>query len=82
MTTKRKEQLIAKRKDSGFTQEEVAKAVGISYRNYKYIEAGTRKTNVETAISIAKLLGCEVTDIFGTRDDFSTTGSDGKSKVA
>jgi hypothetical protein len=34
-------------------------------RNYQYIEAGERKPNVETAISIAELLKCEVPDLFG-----------------
>ena len=65
MTAERNEQLIAGRKSSGFTQEEVAKATGISYRYYQRLEAGDSKPNVETAISIAKLLKCEVSDLFG-----------------
>jgi len=36
------------------TQAQVARAVGISVRNYQNIEAGTTKPNVETAISIAQ----------------------------
>jgi DNA-binding XRE family transcriptional regulator len=58
------EQLIAKRKSCNLSQEQVAKAVGISARNYQYIEAGERKPNVETAISIAALLGSSVPDLF------------------
>ena len=46
------------------TQAQVARAVGISVRNYQNIEAGTTKPNVETAISIAGLLGTNVQDLF------------------
>jgi DNA-binding XRE family transcriptional regulator len=46
------------------TQEQVARAVGISTRNYRNIEAGTTKPNVETAISIAELLTTSVQDLF------------------
>jgi DNA-binding XRE family transcriptional regulator len=60
------EHLIAKRKSCNLSQEQVAKAIGISARNYQYIEAGERKPNVETAISIAELLKCSVPDLFGT----------------
>ncbi len=46
------------------TQAQVARAVGISVRNYQNIEAGMTKPNVETAISIAGLLGTNVQDLF------------------
>ncbi len=46
------------------TQQQVARAVGISVRNYQNIEAGITKPNVETAISIAELLGTNVQDLF------------------
>lgn len=46
------------------TQAQVARAVGISIRNYQKIEAGMTKPNVETAISIAGLLGTNVQDLF------------------
>jgi DNA-binding XRE family transcriptional regulator len=65
MTTERNKQLIARRKNCNLSQEQVAKAVGISARNYQYIEAGTSKPNVETAISITELLKCEALDLFG-----------------
>jgi DNA-binding XRE family transcriptional regulator len=61
----RNEKLMSKRKSNNLSQEQVAKAVGISTRNYKYIEAGDRTPNVETAISIAELLKCSVPDLFG-----------------
>jgi DNA-binding XRE family transcriptional regulator len=64
MKPERNEQLIARRKNCNLSQEQVAKTVGISTRNYQYLEAGESKPNVETAISIARLLKCEVSDLF------------------
>jgi DNA-binding XRE family transcriptional regulator len=84
------EQLIAKRKSRNLSQEQAAKAVGISTRNYKYIEAGERKPNVETAISIAELLESSVPDLFGprrqpgdddTQSDYSNSKPDGIDRV-
>jgi len=63
------EALIQKRENRNLTQEKVARTVGISNRYYQKIEAGTCKPNVEMAISLAKLLGCEVTDIFNAQED-------------
>jgi DNA-binding XRE family transcriptional regulator len=57
--TQRKEELIAARKSCNLLQEQVAKAVGISYRHYQNIEGGECRPNVETAISIARLLNRE-----------------------
>ena len=63
------------------TQAQVARAVGISVRNYQNIEAGTTRPNVETAISIARLLGANVRDLFrpqrqreDCRNDTTTEG--------
>jgi DNA-binding XRE family transcriptional regulator len=67
MNHKRNETLIAQRKICNLSQEQVAKAVGISTRSYKYLEAGERDPNVETAISIAELLKSNVPDLFGLR---------------
>jgi DNA-binding XRE family transcriptional regulator len=59
--------LILARKNCNFTQERVAKTAGISTRHYRNIEANKCEPGVETAISIANLLGCEVIDLFGPR---------------
>jgi DNA-binding XRE family transcriptional regulator len=67
MKPKRNEQLIAKRKSYNLLQEQVAKAVGISERHYRNLEAGENIPNVETAISIAKLLKSTVPYLFGSR---------------
>ena len=56
--------LVQARNTRRMTQEQVARAVGISVRNYQNIEAGMTKPNVETAISIAGLLGANVQDLF------------------
>jgi DNA-binding XRE family transcriptional regulator len=91
MTTVRNEQLIAKRRNLNLTQQEVANAVGISYRFYQNLEYGKFAPNVETAISIAKLLKCEVRDLFDnprrqpgddeTQPDYSNSNSDGVEEV-
>lgn len=62
-----RERLVAERKKTGLTQEQTAKAAGISYRYYQCIEAGASTPNVETAISIAELLKCDVSDLFSQR---------------
>jgi DNA-binding XRE family transcriptional regulator len=67
MTQIRNETLIAQRKKHNLRQGQVASAVGISYRQYQKIEAGTSTPNVETAISIADLLKSDVRDLFGPR---------------
>ena len=59
-----REALIQARNTKGLTQEQVAAAGNIGTRHYQYIEAGKCKPNVETAISIADFLGCNVTDLF------------------
>ena len=53
-------ELIAKRKNCNLTQNEVAIRSSISTRQYRNIEAGKCKPNVETAISIAETFGVDV----------------------
>lgn len=59
-----REALIQARNAKGLTQKQLATAANISTRQYQNIEADKAKPNVETAISIAKHLGCSVTDLF------------------
>jgi DNA-binding XRE family transcriptional regulator len=59
-----RKELVQARNSCRMTQEQVAQAIGISVRNYRNIEAGTTKPNVETAISIAELLSGNVRDLF------------------
>ena len=46
------------------TQAEVAQKVGVQIRTYQSYEYNTISPNVETALKIAKALGCRVEDIF------------------
>ena len=57
-----REALIQARNTKRLTQEQIAAAGNISTRQYRKIEANKTKPNVETAISIAKHLDCNVTD--------------------
>ncbi|GHS85566.1 hypothetical protein AGMMS49957_01880 [Synergistales bacterium] len=61
------QELVATRKSCKLTQEEVAIEAKISTRHYRNIEAGTCKPNVETAISIAKILGSTVETLFANK---------------
>jgi DNA-binding XRE family transcriptional regulator len=70
MKQTRNETLVARRKNYKLFQEQIASAVGISYRHYQNIEAGTCKPNVETAISIAEILESNVHDLFGPHRQF------------
>jgi DNA-binding XRE family transcriptional regulator len=59
-----RQKLKQTRKDSGKTQKEIAKAIGISERMYQKIETEKSTPNVETAISIARVLGIKVEELF------------------
>ena len=56
--------LKEKRKCIGMTQNEVAKAVGISRAFYTNIENGKKLYSVETAKKIAQVLNFDWTDFF------------------
>ena len=57
--------LQAARKQSGKTQEQVAKEVNIGVRLYQQYEYGKSTPNVRTAIRIARAVGGSVEDLFG-----------------
>ena len=61
------QQLQSTRQARKLTQAEVAESAGVSYRQYQNIEAGKCKPNVETAISIARILGAKVEELFATQ---------------
>ena len=52
------------RSDSGKTQAQIAREVGVTARAYQYYESGERIPGVNTALSIARALGCSVEDLF------------------
>lgn len=50
--------LVEARKNSGFTQTDVATQLGISTRFYQSMEAGTATGDIQRWIRLAKLFGC------------------------
>lgn len=56
--------LIGKRNEMGYTQEKMAKELGISKNNYHLKEKGKLDFNLLEVRKILKLLNCEYNDIF------------------
>lgn len=67
------------RNSKHMTLEELAEAAGVSGSNLSRIESGSRGLSLETAIKVARALGCEVTDI---SDEFSEEDIIAGSRVA
>ena len=63
------ELITARKAVDGLSQRKLAEAIGISYRNYQYLEAGVSKPNVETAIAIAHFLNSDVIKLFGPQQE-------------
>ena len=63
----RNETLIAARKQSGKTQKQVAKEIGMSEIGYQSYERGTRTPSAPTGNSIARALGTTSEALFGFR---------------
>lgn len=57
--------LVAKRKDVGLTQVQVAEQAGVTEVCYQCYEAGKRLPRVDVALRIARALGSTVEDLFG-----------------
>ncbi|MDD5398251.1 MAG: substrate-binding domain-containing protein [Dehalococcoidia bacterium] len=57
------------RKDSGFTQTDLAEAVGISRQAYTAIEAGKAVPSTEIALRLARALNTTVEELFWLDDD-------------
>ena len=55
----RNENLVAARKQSGKTQAQVAKEIGVAEVAYQRYEYGMREPKVTTAIKIANVLGVQ-----------------------
>ena len=49
----KREKLIKKREEKGYTQEQVARAVGISKSHYSHIELGSRLPAYDIMMKIA-----------------------------
>lgn len=55
--------LIKLRKEKGYTQESIAKELGITPRQYQYLEAGTSYGSVSVWENLRDILGAENIDI-------------------
>ena len=53
--------LLKQRLKKGMSQEEVAKAIGVSQKSYSHYENGTRNPKIDKIIKLAKLLEIELT---------------------
>lgn len=54
------------RRKRGWTQEQVAAAVGVDRTAYSRMETGRRIPGLETALLLARLFGCRVEELFHT----------------
>ena len=61
--------LLKQRIKKGMSQEEVAKAIGVSQKSYSHYENGTRNPKIDKIIKLAKLLGIELTFSTSTLND-------------
>lgn len=60
------------------SQSEVASKVGITQQQYSFIENGNRAPSVETAKSIAAVLGFDWTLFYRDEDELMKTGTEGR----
>ena len=67
--------LIEKRKNSGLTQVQVAKQIGVSEVCYQCYESGKRTPRVDTAIKVADALGVkDLRELFADQAELSPHG--------
>lgn len=53
------------RRDAGFTQEEIAAALGMTQSMVLQIERGTKQLSLLNAAKLAEMLGCNIKDLLG-----------------
>ena len=61
--------LKAKRIEKGMTQDEVAKACGITQCAYSYYEIGKRQPKPAMLRKLASIFECTIDDLIGDDDD-------------
>jgi transcriptional regulator with XRE-family HTH domain len=62
-----------RRRELGFSQEQLARAVGITFQQVQKYEHGTNRVSFSRLVEIAHALNCGVTDIVGDLDQPGTT---------
>lgn len=58
-----------RRRDLGFSQEQLARAVGITFQQVQKYEHGTNRVSFSRLVEIARALNCGVSDIVGDLDN-------------
>ena len=58
------------RKKSGFNQAELGKLVGVSRQTISLIERGDYNPSVTVALTIAKVLGVDINEIFRLEESY------------
>lgn len=56
--------LKAKRVEYGYTQEKLAKLLGLDHTTYSYKERGERNFTIEEVVKLMTLFNCKFEDIF------------------
>ena len=59
------------RKERGFTQQQLADALGLHIKSYQRYECGTRRPNIYMLLKIAELLGVKASELLDETDDKS-----------
>lgn len=61
--------LQEKRKEKGFSQEQLASMVGVSRPFISQMETGEHLPSIKTAMALAKALDCSVEDLFAESEE-------------
>ena len=59
--------LKSRRKQLGMTQEQVARKMDITCRNYQRYETGDGNPTIKNAIKLANVLNCTLDELFNTK---------------
>jgi len=65
------QRLQSLRKQRGFTQEQVAKYLGITQNQLSYYENGKREISVDLLLKLARLYGCDYNYLLGDEDSLN-----------
>ena len=63
------------RRDAGFTQDEIAAALGMTQSMVMQIERGTKQLSLLNAAKLAEMLGCSINDLLGEDHHERETGN-------
>jgi transcriptional regulator with XRE-family HTH domain len=64
-----------RRKELGFSQDQLARAVGITFQQVQKYEHGTNRISFSRLVEISEALECSVGDLIGNLDKSKSSGS-------